>query len=144
MLKKHCIVCNTLLSVIYTSNYCYLLPTVHVPRVHVCNQTKSNQNLIEPNWTAIVLLTLEIKQKYRTSILLWVGSSIQSNKTKHNLTQFDSIIKKKLFGIHLLTSKSWRSNHNQPLLNGINRKTLNDETERKCSVSIMYIHTKQQ
>ena len=79
----------------------------------VSNRTKSNQKSIEPN---------------RTSILRWVRFSNQSNQLntlEHNRTQSGSI----LFGIHLLISKSRRTNHNQPLLNGINRKTSKYRTE---------------
>jgi len=49
---------------------------------------------------------------------------------EHNRTQSGSI----LFGIHLLISKSRRTNHNQPLLNGINRTTSKYRTECQCSV----------
>ena len=60
-----------------------------------------------------------------------MSSIIEPIEQERNLTQSKSI----LFGIHfLILSKSGRRNHNRPLLDGINRKTSEYETECQCLV----------
>ena len=98
----------------------------------VSDRTKSNKNGSRS----------EIEQD-RASNFVWVRFSnrsnksnkirrTQSNKIAHNLTESGSI----LFGLHLLTpetniSTTRRSNHNQPLLTGIKKKT-SQKVSRLC------------
>ena len=77
----------------------------------------------------------------------------QSNRIAHNRTESGSI----LFGLHLLTpetniSMTRRSNHNQPLLTGIKRKTSqkvsrlcifcrrNERTKRENKTTVQFMH----
>ena len=104
----------------------------------ISNWTKLKQNSIKPNQTPIIWVDSVIKPSW-TSIFPWVqylsNQLNQMNKIEIcNRIQSDLI----LFGIHFLISKSCRSNHNQPLLNGINRKTSKHQT--KCQYSVAHVH----
>jgi len=54
---------------------------------------------------------------------------MEQNRTQPNSIGFDFV-----GNPFLIISKSRRSNHNQPLLNGIKRKTFKYQTECQCSV----------
>jgi len=90
----------------------------------VSYQTKLNQNSIELNWTPIVRLGTVIKQN-QTSSLLWIRLLNQSNQSnKINAIELNPIrFCSESISCRLKIGKSRRSNHNHPLLNGINRKT---------------------
>ena len=101
------------------------------PQPFVHNTQRIQSNKIEPKINRTQSNTnRSIGFGNRTKSNIYFAVSSIFEPIEHNRTQSGSI----LFGIQLLISKSRRTNHNQPLLHGINRKTSKYRTECQCSV----------